>query len=96
MVQRKRHNPKIMKIPNESLATAAEIKTENMGRTFFNVGKHMLSYFFFNGKHIVPWTVKFWDNGVLNSVGQREEFTSESATLKFITEKAKYFNSNPV
>lgn len=85
-----------MKIPNELLAKAAEIKTENMGRTFFNVGKHMLCYFFFNGQHIVPWAAKFWDKGLLNSVGQRETFTTESETLKFITEKAKYFNENPV
>lgn len=85
-----------MKISNESLANAAEISTETMGRTFFEVGKHMLSYFFFNGQHIVPWTAKFWDNGVLNSVGQRETFSTESETLKFITEKAKYFHNNPV
>lgn len=83
-----------MKLSNEKLATAAEIKAELMGRVFFNVGPHMmLSYFFINGQHIVAFVGKFWKSGVVDSVGGREYFQSESDALAFIQQKAIFLKN---
>ena len=85
-----------MKISNETLAKAAEIKAENMGRVFFNVGPHMLSYFFMNGRHIVANTMRFWKSGVLDSIGGRMTFTTESEALNYIGEKHSFLKAQIV
>jgi galactose mutarotase-like enzyme len=85
-----------MKISNETLAKVAEIKAENSGRVFFNVGAHMLSYFFMNGQHIVANTYKFWKTGVVDSVGGRMIFSSESEVLNYIKEKSTFLKSNVI
>lgn len=85
-----------MRLTNETLAKAAEIKAETMGRVFFNVGAHTLSYFFINGQHIVAHTMKFWKSGVIDSVGGRMTFTSESETLSFIKEKANFYMTKAI
>lgn len=85
-----------MRLTNETLAKAAEIKAETMGRVFFNAGAHTLSYFFINGQHIVAHTMKFWKSGVLDSVGGRVTFNTESETLSFIQEKVNFYKTQIV
>ena len=85
-----------MKISTETLAKVAEIKAENSGRVFFNVGAHMLSYFFINGQHIVADTYKFLKSGVIDSVGGRVVLNSESEVLTYIQEKSNFLKGNVI
>jgi hypothetical protein len=82
-----------MKLSSETLSKAAEIKAENSGRVFFNVGPHMLSYFFLNGEHIVANTMKFWKSGVIDSVGGRKIFANETEVLSYISEKSNFLKA---